>query len=257
MVRALQCLNYCVPNWDLFLSPRQEEYLKYDQIFPSRLMTSSSDLTVEFLNSLFEDYSKRGLTKKSDRCVAMAGLEARIAGALKCESRYGTFQKYLHRNLLWKASDSKVERIAYNTRHVPSWSWMAYHGGIQFMDIDPAKAGWVDSLWFDKECEHALITDVAEFRDCTSQLDGEDYVVLDNSGVERGRIQYDVEDGEELYKERCVVVGISRAFSEQDSVLCYILIVRPTGVDAEFKRVGIGSIQTDYIVRWRLNVRLV
>jgi hypothetical protein len=240
-----------------FFSPRQEKYLKYDPIFPSRLMTSSSDLAVEFLHSLFKDYSKRGLTKKSDRCVAIVGLEARIAGALKCESRYGTFQKYLHRNLLWKASDSKVERIAYSTRHVPSWSWMAYHGGIKFMHITFTRVSWVDSLRYDEECEHALITDVAEFRDCTTQLDGKDYVILDRSGGKRGRIQYDVEDGEELYKERCVVVGKRRTLSEQDPVLCYILIVRPTGVDAEFKRVGIGSIQMKYIVRWRLNVRLV
>jgi hypothetical protein len=78
---------------------------------------------------------------------------------------------------------------------------MAYHGGIEFTYFAPNLVSWVDSLWFDEGCEYALITDVAKFRDCTSQLDGKDYVVLDHNGVERGRIQYDVEDGEELYKE--------------------------------------------------------
>jgi hypothetical protein len=229
-------------------------------MFPSRLMESTTDFIVEFLGFLFEDYSKRGLTVKSDRCVAISGLEARIADALECESRYGILQKHLHRSLLWLASDNKMERIAYTTQHVPSWSWMAYHGGIRFMDAPYGTVSWVDTLCFDKECEFALVTDIGEFRDCTTQLNGKDYSVFDRSGVKRGWIQYDVEDGEELCKERCVVIGRVSRYDDNHSFLfmeCYILVVRPTGVDGEYKRVGVGLIQINYIVRRRLNVRLV
>jgi hypothetical protein len=91
---------------------------------------------VEFIHFLFQDYSNRGLTEPTDRRVAATGLEARIAGALDCNSKYGIFEKHLHRNLLWQTSDKQTERIAYNNNQkVPSWSWMACSGGIEFMEI--------------------------------------------------------------------------------------------------------------------------
>jgi hypothetical protein len=101
-----------------------------DPNFPNRLLESGYRRTMEFIHFLFEDYSKRDLTEKTDKSVATSGLVARIAGALKCQSRYGIFQQYLHRNLLWQTSDNKMERIVYKNRNVPSWSWMAYNGGI-------------------------------------------------------------------------------------------------------------------------------
>jgi len=99
--------------------------------FPDQLLASGDRRTVEFIQFLSEDYLKRDLTIDTDRCVAISGLEARIARARGCQSRYGIFQPYLHRNLLWQRSDEeKAKRIRYETRIVPSWSWMAYNGGI-------------------------------------------------------------------------------------------------------------------------------
>ena len=37
----------------------------------------------------------------------------------------------------------------------------------------------------------------------------------------------------------------------------YILVVRPTSVDGKYKRVRVGLIQSDYIVRQRFNVCVV
>jgi hypothetical protein len=215
---------------------------------------------MEFIHFLFEDYSKRDLTEKTDRAVATSGLEARIARALRCQSRYGIFERYLHRNLLWQASDNKMERIKYPTRNVPSWSWMAYNGGIQFMDIPFGTVDWIDNLRFDKGRELALITDVGEFRDCTMEPDGKHYAIRD-SGRKRGWIQYDVEEDEDLFKERCVVAG-KKSIKDKDGDRLdvkeyYILVVRPTSVDGEYKRVGVGLIQSDYVVRRRFNVRVI
>src|SRR4051794_39540030 len=106
-----------------------------DPDFPNRLLKSGYQRTMEFIHFLFENYSKRWLTVKTDRCVAASGLEARIARTLDCKSRRGIFETFLHRNLLWQASDIKMEKIVYEARHVPSWSWMAYNGGIQFIKI--------------------------------------------------------------------------------------------------------------------------
>jgi hypothetical protein len=71
-----------------------------DPNFPNRLLNSGDQRTMEFIYFLFKDYLKRGLTEETDRVVATSGLEARIAGALKYQSRYGIFERYLHRNLL-------------------------------------------------------------------------------------------------------------------------------------------------------------
>jgi hypothetical protein len=230
-----------------------------DPDFPKRLLRSGHQRTMEFIHFLFEDYSKRDLTKKTDRAVAISGLEARIARALRCQSRYGIFQQYLHRNLLWQMSDNKMERIMYKNRNVPSWSWMAYNGGIQFMDIPFGTVDWIDNLRFDEECKHALITNVGEFRDCTMEPDGKYYAILDFSRTKRGWIQYDVKEDEDLFKERCIVAGkkSSKYWDRLGVKEYYILVVRPTSVDGEYKRVGVGLIQSDYVVRQRFNMRVM
>ena len=61
-----------------------------DPHFPERLVQSGDQRTIEFIHSLFEQYSKRGLTKKTDRCVAISALEARIARARRRRCARGT-----------------------------------------------------------------------------------------------------------------------------------------------------------------------
>ena len=236
-----------------------------DPNFPNRLLKSGFQRTMEFIHFLFKDYSKCDLTEKTDRSVAISGLEARIAGALKCQSRYGIFQKYFHRNLLWQISDNKIERIVHKNWNVPSWSWMAYNGGIQFIDIPFGTVDWINNLRFDEGRELALITDVGEFQDCTIKPDGKYCAILDFSRTKRGWIQYDVKEDEDLFKERCVVAG-KKSSKDKDKIEdgdrldvkeYYILVVRPTSVDGEYKRVGVGLIQSNYVVRQRFNVRVI
>ncbi|KAF2189860.1 HET-domain-containing protein [Zopfia rhizophila CBS 207.26] len=235
-------------------SSLRKKFFMLDSNFPDRLLKSGNRRTIEFIHSVFEDYSKRGLTIGTDRRVAISGLEARIAHARGCESRYGIFEQYLHRNLLWQRSEERTKPIEYGTWTVPSWSWMAYNGGIEFMDIPFGDVDWIDKLRFDKECELALIADVGMFLDCTVQPDGNQYAVLDFGGMKRGWIHYDVEESKNLRKIECVVAGKK---SNKDVKEYYILVVRPTKVDGKYRRVGVGLIQSDYVVRQRLNVRVL
>ena len=132
------------------------------------------------------------------------------------------------------------------------------------MDIPFGTVDWINNLRFDKGRELVLNTDVGEFRDCTMEPDGKYYAILDFGRTKRGWIQYDVEEDENIFKERCVVVG-KKSIEDWDSEdgdrldvkEYYILVVRPTSVDGEYKRVGVGLIQSDYVVRQRLNVRVV
>jgi hypothetical protein len=225
-----------------------------DPKFPNRLLSEGPRVIIDFIQFLIEDYSKRKLSYETDRCVAMSGLQTRIAPAIGCESRYGTYQKYLHRNLLWHASDVKLKKIEYNS-YVPSWSWMAYEGSIRFLHEEELPFGrvqWIKDLRFDEHCEHALIADGGSFRDCRMESDGSRFAVIDLSETKRGWICYDVEDGKNLLEEHCVVVG-----STENSEDYYILVARPTTMDGEYERVGIGQVSKNCLVRTQANVRVV
>jgi hypothetical protein len=238
-----------------------------DPDFPTRLFESGNQRTVEFIQFLFEEYSKRGLTKKTDRCVAISGLEDRIARARECQTRYGVFQPYLQRNLLWQRSgEERMKRIEYETQIVPSWSWMAYDGGIQFMDIPFGDVDWMVRLRFNTKHEHglfikkrkpALVTDIGVFRNCDLEQRETNHAILDSSKAERGWIRYDIEASEDLYAERCVVVGRERNENCLGPWKYYILVVRLTSVKNEYTRVGVGWIQSEYVGRQRPNVRVV
>lgn len=190
----------------------------------------------------------------------MKGLQARIADAIGCKGRYGAFEKYLHRNLLWHASDVNVQKIEHKS-YVPSWSWMAYDGGVHFLgntEIPFDGVQWIAGLRFDEHCEHALIADVGKFQDYTMESDGICNVILDRYG-RRGWIRYDVNDGKNTVEEHCVVVVGSTGNSEdsEDSEDYYILLVRPTTVDGEYERTGIGKVPKNCLMRTRANVRVV
>ena len=147
-----------------------------------------------------------------------------------------------------------MEEIAYNNRHVPSWSWMAYNGGIQFLEIPFSEVGWANDLQFDPKRENALIADIGDFLRCTMEPDRKQYAVIDSDGTKRGWIQYDVKDGEQLSKEQCVVIGRTKKSSVEEY---YILVARPTCVDGEYNRVGVGLVHSCCVVKRGALVRVV
>ena len=146
---------------------------------------------------------------------------------------------------------------------MPLWLQMAYNGGIQFMDIPFSIVNWINNLRFDKGRELILITNIGEFRDCIIEPDRKYYTILNFGRTKRGWIQYDIEEDEDLFKERYIVI---RKKSSKDKIEdrdkldikeYYILVIRPTSVDSKYKRVGVRLIQSDYIVRERFNMRVI
>jgi hypothetical protein len=265
----LDLIHQPLPNLGiLLLSSFRKKYFMLDPDFPARLLKSGDQRTTEFIQFLSEQYSKRGLTEKTDRCVAISGLEDRIARARKCQTRYGVFHLYLHRNLLWQRSgEERMKRIGYKTQVVPSWSWIAYDGGIEFMDIPFGKVDWMVRLrfnkkhnyewWFNKKGNAALVTDIGVFRNCNLEQRETNHVILDSNKAERGWIWYDLEASKDLDAEQCVVVGRDAREDEFGLRKYYILVVRPTSVDNEYTRVGVGWIRSDYVKRQRLTLSCI
>ena len=136
---------------------------------------------------------------------------------------------------------------------------IAYNRGIQFIDIPFSTVNWINNLRFNKGRELILITDIGEFWDYIMELDRKHYTILDFGRTKRGQIQYNVKEGEDLFKERYVVAR--KKSSKYRDILdvkeYYILVVRPTNIDSEYKRVRVGLIQSDYVVRQRSNVQVI
>jgi hypothetical protein len=270
MVRATHIPSELISsNLNILLSSHKgtEKSFKLDPRFPDLLYSSGFTSTLRFLQSFLADYSKRGLSKSSDRAVAISGLVACIQEALGGKTRYGIFTFFLHRTLLWQRSGlQKMKRIEYGDSKVPSWSWMAYEEGIQFTEDPFGDLDLFDNLRFaPPPDETALITKVWEFQDChlgEAALETTRHQILDSRGIERGWIMYDVEDEEDLCGERGVVVArcrrsdISSSDSQQlDSWEYYILVVRQ--IAGEYKRVGIGRVQHGCISQQKPDVRVL
>ena len=80
--------------------------------------------------------------------------------------------------------------------------------------------------------------------------DGKHYTILDFGRTKRGWIQYDVKEGEDLFKE-WYIVARKKSSKDKDKIEdgdrldvkeYYILVVRPTSIDSKYKRVGVGMI---------------
>jgi hypothetical protein len=241
-----------------------------DPSFPDKAMrVPSRALKIEYFQGLYKQYSRLGFTRWEDRPVAIAGLEQRLQRAFNTKGRYGIFDDgnktdggLFHRSLLWrrewKVAEKKdgdpLEAIIFPAdrhMHVPTWSWMAYKGGIDYTDPPYQSATWetrelippwTRGGYQDPDAnEHVAIAAVA--RDFN--LKGRD--------PEEVKIAYDTEKSSEGQRVQCVIVARSNeARSDQDRRY-YVLLVIPTQAKTDddkwikYKRVGAGFMLGKYI----------
>ena len=198
---------------------------------------------------LYERYSKLALSYPMDRPVAIRGLEKRLMSALDTDGRYGVFDIYLRRGLLWQRDQPNLERIDFGDKNksqviVPSWSWMAYTGSIKYMNVPLGGVDW--SPW-----EHDVISP-------WSQVKGGDQVSFELKVIVRGIKT--VEPGARVFLDqphstldrpfKCVVVGSSQTSNQVRGQTYYALIV--TSVDSEdvnvYERAGVAFLNKHQIV---------
>ena len=200
-------------------------------------MSALEDRIKDALKSHFKDHLKDRVKR---------ALRGYIKGTLNDRSsRYGIFQEFLHRNLLWRADDCQLKKIEYKPP-LPSWTWMAYSGGVKFIDVSFGEMDWTDRIRFDKEREEAIIATLWVFRE----------------GAGKGHIHYDLGEVNRLDDEYCVVVGktVPKSAHEPNSPSSteyHILVVVSTDVDGEYRRVGAGTVHCSHVVRQRAGVRVV
>lgn len=102
------------------------------------------DLKDAMFQDIFSQYSKLALTFPSDRPAAISGLELRLANFYETGCTYGIFHCFFGQSLLWKRSGREMMKPIrdFKLEVVPSWSWMAYEGGIHYGSIDTKDLLW-------------------------------------------------------------------------------------------------------------------
>ena len=233
-----------------------------DPYFPRYQSLQKSSDEVKLFQSLFERYSRLGITESTDRPLAAFGLEQRMAAAFATTSRYGVFERYLHRSLLWRRADAaRMSRIRYpEGEGVPSWSWMAYDGRIEYLGIGAEEVEWSDDVFLADDGA-LLRAPVRRFKNCATIRDGaSDYRVVDIEGRPTpGWLSLDGKRRFHAKQQKCVVIGRQESAppprpragrpAPEENWNLFILIVSPDRTDEgkAYKRVGIGCIPSDCI----------
>jgi len=247
-----------------------------DPEFPSSIESRYNLVQVELFQSLFTNYSKFGITNPTDRPVAIDSLAMALAKPLKTNVRHGIFESFLHRSLLWQPAQNTLTQISYPAgKAPPSWSWMAYHGPIQYLQINYGDVEWdrsvrlvnvkaSDAATSPENNDCVLEARVRRLRNCKIKPEGAKRVICGKEDNEVGQLWFDtepevwcaimgretgVEDGNRkyyvLFVTECMTPRGRGKFGMRNLGIMGILNLRRR---AQFRRVGMGSIQQRFIL---------
>lgn len=238
-----------------------------DSRFPEVAMKSTRGGKIRLFQDLYSRYSRLELSHDEDRPVAIAGIEKHLISSFGIRGGFGVLDDgncgLLWRSLLWQRGRDarRMVRINFDSVKVgglaaaiippPSWSWMAYRGAIDYLNLPFDKMEWekddICSQWsrsagktwnYSRDystcpLELTVVARVFDFQ--AAQASAGAGVVLDDP--ERT-------DVSEL-SLRCIVLGrLKRQTHESMDIRThYVLLVTPTtlqdGGDI-YNRVGIG-----------------
>jgi hypothetical protein len=233
-----------------------------DPNFSDKAMrTRSRALKIRWFQSLYRDYSRLAFTRIEDRPIAIAGLERRLQKTFGTQGGHGIFDDrpdggLFHRSLLWRRGDDeeKLESISFPSGRskVPSWSWMAYKGGIEYADPDFSTADWKETEIRLPWTRRNTISTETEEKDALLSIVVRDFNVA-GSKAEEVKLWYDSErTASDRQRPQCVVVAKSKDGKEDQYKRFWILLVSSTGSvtkrgEKVYRRVGAGIMTGKYI----------
>ncbi len=213
-----------------------------DSNFPHSVDAYVKGLKIKLYQDLYERYSNLVLTIKADRPIAIKGLETRLMRAFGSRGGFGVFDIYFPRDLLWQRSGDTLQRIHESYPCVPSWSWMAYDGGIRYMDGPPGEVEWSKDIT-SPFAGRDVPNDPSRF-----QLYG-DYEMLgleikatawNITEIPDDRIIMDQWDRFLARPLKCVIIGKSKTPTAGRGYTHYVLVVSYMDHFASWERVGAG-----------------
>ena len=213
---------------------------------------------------LYKMYSGLGLTLDTDRPWAINGLQERIIAALGVQGGFGVFfednidgrrRGLLRRSLLWRRADKEdtLTPIKFcpspSGTKVPSWSWMAYTGSIEYIPADFGGTEWefVQTQWDsepNKADDGVLVGEARDYRDV-----GHDSMLV-----------FDPSSGSERTVTKCVVLGKQKGNMSDEEKIHYVLLVEPDTSSSQvqhYKRVGAGTLLGAFLGGNRERIEIV
>lgn len=127
-----------------------------DPAFPKTAVESSRGGRITLYQDLYARYSRLQLRDPRDRPIAIAGLEKRLIQSLHLRGGFGILDDARHgllrRSLLWRRGSDEIylQKIDFNKHGVvastepapPTWSWMAYMGAIEYLNLPFDQIEW-------------------------------------------------------------------------------------------------------------------
>ena len=192
------------------------------------------------LQKLFETYSSLSLSFQTDRVVAISGLQRRLEKSGFGAAPYGLFCNH-YRSLLWQRRGGWLQRIKYPAkRTVPSWSWMAYYGEIQYVNIPSQGMEWLSRS---QELGKDLRWGSSALSITVNNLSHQEL------SKELWRLSFDDPDSVELQDVMCVVLARHRD-GESGTVEYYVILVVLRFYKG-YQRVGLGRLLERHLKRER------
>jgi hypothetical protein len=224
-------------------------------------MDSTRGSKILYYQDLYMQYSRLAFSRIEDRPIAISGLEKRLIRAFNAHAGvyggYGVFDDgvgggLLHRSLLWQrgADEHSMERIVFPTDRdvaVPTWSWMAYKGGIDYLELPFKHVKWeeddIRSPWRPKNTESSQAADQAASYSLTATA--RDFDTSAAIGDEKVEVVHDIPGKPGNRTLKCVVVGREEGTQSIDEKRHYLLIISPKGHSYTepapvFERVGVA-----------------
>ena len=131
---------------------------------------------------------------------------------------------------------------------MPTWSWMAYEGGIDFLNLPLGGVDWqedeISSPWIPDASEVYHIIDRTGSIELSAIARGFNIQV---AGANEFMIVYDVPktEGQQL---KCIVMGRRRGEGKLEDARHYVLFITPKGGAAKvYERVGVGFMPGKFI----------
>ena len=234
------------------------------------MRSNSRALKIEYYQDLYKLYSRLQFSRYEDRPFAIAGLEKRLLQAFDTKGGYGIFDDgdksvrgLFHRSILWQRGEEKefenglvsIDFPAHRNIRVPSWSWMAYQGGIDYVTPPGGTAEWemndILEPWTrglspgtDSAHRDGIIAIPAIVRgfELNLRLPGEYKLVYDTDKPREPEEQ----------RTQCVIVAKDKHGRSEGTKRHYILLVAPKQEAIchgrrIFERIGAGYILGKYI----------
>lgn len=204
-----------------------------------------------------------------DRPIAIAGLEKRLISSLGVRGGYGVVDDgragLLSRSLLWcrGSNEASLERIAFHSggqlrleyeRAPPSWSWMAYQGGIDYLDVPFGAVNWetfsIPSPWFvttEDPWGDSVRSDLGRLPSRGRSVLVRSFETQASEQTDL-RVIYDSPAKSSGYGEdlKCLILGTLKTRPGSLKSRHYIMLVVPTNSDSGrgrgllYERVGVG-----------------